>query len=127
MSSERRLQELEKRLQAMDAERVSLLREIHVLREEMPKIKCADCCHQKFLALNELAIEGHLRGPGIIGTYAIRADDSCVFLACDFDESTWQSDVTTFRDTMVALSVRDFCPPILKSQQKQLLIKNQLL
>ncbi len=169
MSNERRLQELERLLQTMDAERVSLLREIHVLREkksreaettcpllgrslarpdlstntnkvrlfldlfqarqdifprrwenpktgkagyapacanewvkpicQKPKIKCADCDHQKFLALNEQAVEGHLRGPGIIGTYAIRADDSCVFLACDFDESTWQSDVATFRDT----------------------------
>jgi superfamily II DNA or RNA helicase len=70
-----------------------------------PKIKCADCTHQKFLPLDESAVESHLRGSAVIGTYAIRSDDSCIFLACDFDETSWQLDVTTFRDTARSLGI----------------------
>jgi superfamily II DNA or RNA helicase len=70
-----------------------------------PKIKCADCNHQKFLPLDESAVESHLRGNFVIGTYAIRSDDSCIFLACDFDESSWQLDVATFKDTARSLGI----------------------
>lgn len=70
-----------------------------------PKIKCADCTHQRFLPLDESAVESHLRGSTIIGTYAIRPDDSCIFLACDFDETSWQLDVATFRDTARTLGI----------------------
>ena len=70
-----------------------------------PKIKCADCPNQKFLPLNESAVESHLRGNAVIGTYAIRSDDSCVFLACDFDETSWQLDVSTYRETARALGI----------------------
>lgn len=70
-----------------------------------PKIKCADCSHQRFLPLDETAVEAHLRGNSVIGTYAIKSDDSCVFLACDFDETSWQLDVATYRDTARSLGV----------------------
>jgi len=52
---------------------------------EKPRIKCTECRHQRFPALDERAIEAHLRGTHTIGTYALREDDSCVFLAADFD------------------------------------------
>lgn len=166
MNHEKRLQELESRLLKLDADRVSLLREIQSLREEIakdaeasrpllgratqysdistntnkvrlfldlfrarqeifpkrwenpktgkagyapvcgnewvkplcdkPKVKCADCPNQKFLPLDDSAVEAHLRGAATIGTYAIRSDDTCIFLACDFDETSWQMDVATF-------------------------------
>ena len=70
-----------------------------------PKIKCTDCNNQKFSPLDESAVEAHLRGSAVIGTYAIRTDDSCVFLACDFDETSWQSDVATFRDVARKLGI----------------------
>jgi superfamily II DNA or RNA helicase len=66
---------------------------------DKPKIKCGDCPNQKFLPLDESAVEQHLRGTATIGTYAIKEDDTCVFLACDFDETSWQADASTFRDT----------------------------
>lgn len=66
---------------------------------DKPRVKCSACPNQKFLALDETQIESHLRGQTTIGTYAIRTDDTCIFLACDFDESSWRSDVATFRDT----------------------------
>jgi superfamily II DNA or RNA helicase len=72
---------------------------------QKPKIRCTDCQNQKFLPLDLNAIESHLRGAVTIGTYAIRSDDSCVFLACDFDETSWKADVTTFRETGRSLGI----------------------
>lgn len=70
-----------------------------------PTIKCSDCSHQKFSPLNTVAVGAHLRGLATIGTYAIRADDTCLFLACDFDESSWQSDLLAFCETARSLGI----------------------
>lgn len=70
-----------------------------------PKIKCADCSNQKFLSFDEAAVESHLRGSATIGTYAIRSDDTCVFLACDFDETSWKLDVATYRDAARSIGI----------------------
>jgi superfamily II DNA or RNA helicase len=64
---------------------------------EKPRIKCTDCPHQKFPPLDEKAVELHLRGTHTIGTYAIREDDSCIFLAADFDGDGWWEDVQAYR------------------------------
>lgn len=61
-----------------------------------PQIKCMDCPHQKFPPLDEIAIEAHLRGTHAIGTYAIREDDSCIFIAADFDGDGWQNDAQAY-------------------------------
>ncbi len=72
---------------------------------QKPTIKCGECNHQKFLALNAVAVGAHLRGSVTIGTYAIREDDTCTFLACDFDESSWQADLLAFRETSGSLGI----------------------
>lgn len=72
---------------------------------QKPSIKCSDCSNQKFLPLNTLAVSNHLRGLSTIGTYAIRKDDTCTFLACDFDESSWQSDLLAYRKTAQSLGI----------------------
>lgn len=64
---------------------------------QKPMVKCSECPHQKFPKLDQYAAESHLKGFQTIGTYAIREDDSCSFLACDFDESTWKEDVLAFK------------------------------
>lgn len=64
---------------------------------EKPRIKCTDCPHQKFPPLDEKAVESHLRGTHTIGSYAIREDDSCFFLAADFDGDGWWEDVQAYR------------------------------
>ena len=53
---------------------------------------------KRFLPLDEKAIEGHLRGIQAIGVYALRTDDSCIFLAADFDGDGWQENVCAYRD-----------------------------
>lgn len=65
---------------------------------QKPNIKCSDCVHQKFPKLDESAAELHLKGIQTIGTYAIRSDDTCNFLACDFDEKSWKEDIITYKD-----------------------------
>jgi superfamily II DNA or RNA helicase len=45
-----------------------------------------------YLPLTDEAIERHLRGRESIGIYPLLGDDSCWFLACDFDGGTWQLD-----------------------------------
>ena len=46
-----------------------------------------------------------MRGTATIGTYAIREDDTCTFLACDFDESSWQADLLAFCDTAKSFGI----------------------
>jgi superfamily II DNA or RNA helicase len=70
-----------------------------------PKVKCTDCRHQKFPPLDAAAVEAHLRGTHTIGTYAIREDDSCIFLAADFDGEDWWPEVQAYRDAAASALV----------------------
>jgi superfamily II DNA or RNA helicase len=72
---------------------------------QKPTIRCGDCKHQKFPPLDSSAVESHLKGHTTIGTYAIRADDTCSFLACDFDESSWKEDVLAFKQAARELGI----------------------
>ena len=63
-----------------------------------PKVKCAECLHQRFPPLDERAVEAHLRGTHTLGVYAIGSDDTCRFLAADFDGEGWRDDVLAYRE-----------------------------
>jgi hypothetical protein len=62
-----------------------------------PKVKCTDCPNQAFLKLDGSAIRDHLQGKHTIGTYSILEDDSCTFLAADFDGKGWGADVIAYK------------------------------
>ncbi len=66
---------------------------------EKPRIKCSDCNNRKLLSINDQAIYHHLSGKKIIGTYALLSDETCWFLAADFDGDHWQEDATAFART----------------------------
>jgi superfamily II DNA or RNA helicase len=70
-----------------------------------PSVKCFDCRHQDYDALDEKVIEAHLRGNIIIGLYPLRRDDLCHLLAIDFDEQGWQQDCTALREVCVGFNV----------------------
>jgi superfamily II DNA or RNA helicase len=70
-----------------------------------PKVKCVDCRHQSYEALDEKVIEGHLRGNIVAGLYPLRRDETCHFLAIDFDEQGWQRDCATLREVCVAFDI----------------------
>ena len=63
-----------------------------------PTVKCFDCRHQSYDALDEKVIEAHLRGSIVAGLYPLRRDDSCRLLAVDFDEQGWQWDCVALRE-----------------------------
>ncbi len=63
---------------------------------EKPRVKCTACPHQAFPPLDADAVRDHLTGRHTIGTYAIRADDTCIFLAADFDGPGWRDDLTAY-------------------------------
>lgn len=63
-----------------------------------PTVKCFDCGHQSYDALDEKVIEAHLRGSIVAGLYPLRRDDFCHLLAIDFDEQGWQRDCAALRN-----------------------------
>ncbi len=72
---------------------------------EKPRVKCSECFHQAFPPLDEAAARDHLTGKHTIGTYAIRRDNSCVFLAADFDGAGWREDILAYRDAARVLGI----------------------
>ena len=63
-----------------------------------PAVKCFDCHHQSYDALDEKVIAAHLRGSIVAGLYPLRRDDFCHLLAIDFDEQGWQWDCAALRE-----------------------------
>ena len=63
-----------------------------------PRIKCIDCSERRFLAVTDDAIRCHLSGadarrePFVMGVYPLLIDETCHFLAVDFDGAGWPAD-----------------------------------
>jgi hypothetical protein len=70
-----------------------------------PKISCSKCKNKDYAALDEDVIENHLRGSIVVGVYPMLKDETCHFLAVDFDEADWQSDISMFRDVCIDLNI----------------------
>jgi superfamily II DNA or RNA helicase/very-short-patch-repair endonuclease len=72
---------------------------------EKPRIKCAECPHRRFLPMTDEVIRWHLTGadaegkPFVAGIYPLLADDSCWFVAIDFDKSGWREDASACLET----------------------------
>ncbi|KZZ85600.1 TOTE conflict system archaeo-eukaryotic primase domain-containing protein [Bacillus sp. SJS] len=64
-----------------------------------PKIKCQDCSHRLFTPLTPQVIYEHLNGIKTVGIYPLLEDNTCYFLAVDFDKKQWQDDVRAFIET----------------------------
>jgi superfamily II DNA or RNA helicase len=65
-----------------------------------PKEKCSVCAHKAYAPLDEKAIDDHLRGHNnlVVGIYPLCLDETCYFLAIDFDEGEWQKDISKLRE-----------------------------
>jgi len=76
---------------------------------DLPRIKCGECPNQAFQAVDDRAILNHLKGHHVMGVYPLLGDETCWFLAADFDKASWQDDVAalvgTCRGTGVPVSV----------------------
>ncbi|RLB87609.1 MAG: hypothetical protein DRH10_08890, partial [Deltaproteobacteria bacterium] len=74
-----------------------------------PKIKCHDCESRDFVPVTDEVIESHLLGGDVsmkrskrdytIGVYPLLQDETCWFLAVDFDKEGWMEDVSVYMDT----------------------------
>ena len=60
-----------------------------------PRVKCSQCDNRKYAELDNDAINRHLRGKEVLGIYPMLEDETCYFLAIDFDDDGWEKDVTT--------------------------------
>jgi superfamily II DNA or RNA helicase len=63
-----------------------------------PKIPCSKCKNKSYAVLDKNAIEDHLRGNTVVGIYPMLPDETCWFMAMDFDEADWLKDVSAVRD-----------------------------
>lgn len=78
---------------------------------EKPKIKCADCPHRRLLPVTDEVIRWHLSGRDdfehdfVMGVYPMLQDETCWFLAADFDQDTWQQDAGAFLETCTRLEL----------------------
>ena len=78
---------------------------------EKPRIKCAACPHRAFLPVTDDVIRWHLSGkdkagqPFVAGVYPMLADETCHFIAMDFDKESWQHDVLAVMETCRRLEI----------------------
>jgi hypothetical protein len=63
---------------------------------EKPRIKCGDCGSRLLLPLSDSVIYNHLAGEHTVGIYPLLEDDTCHFLAVDFDDAEWREDACAF-------------------------------
>ncbi len=71
-----------------------------------PQIKCGECPNQAFVPVGDDILRSHLAGKSAgssadftVGVYSMLPDETCWFLAADFDKRSWMQDVAAFRDT----------------------------
>ena len=64
-----------------------------------PRIKCSECPNRDLLPFTDTVIAAHLDGKITIGVYPLLPDETCWFLAADFDKTTWQADAHAFMET----------------------------
>lgn len=70
-----------------------------------PRMKCAECPNRDLIPLTDAVIAAHLDGKITIGVYPLLPDETCWFLAADFDKTTWQDDTRTFMETCQHFSI----------------------
>ncbi|PMC35750.1 restriction endonuclease subunit R [Bacillus sp. UMB0899] len=70
-----------------------------------PSIKCNQCQHRKLLPLTDKVLYDHLTGKTTIGIYPLLENETCWFLAVDFDKKSWQDDTKAFFQTCEKLEV----------------------
>ncbi|MEX0794666.1 MAG: DEAD/DEAH box helicase family protein [Pirellulaceae bacterium] len=83
---------------------------------DKPRIKCAACPHQRFLPVTDESVRRHLSGRDdagrdfVMGVYPLLRDETCFFLAIDFDKQNWREDAWAVMETCRRLGL----PPALE-------------
>jgi hypothetical protein len=78
---------------------------------EKPRISCGSCVKRNFEPVTDRVIRNHLAGcipvsfdggpsfPFVMGVYPLLPNETCYFLAVDFDKQSWQENVKAFMET----------------------------
>ena len=78
---------------------------------EKPRIKCAACPNRQFLPVTDEVIRRHLSGEDdngrefVAGVYPMLLNETCFFLAVDFDKAHWRDDVEAFRSVCTDMGI----------------------
>ena len=64
-----------------------------------PALRCGECDNRKLSPVTDNVIRRHLEGNITIGIYPMLEDETCHFLAIDFDKQAWQEDIKAFMET----------------------------
>ncbi|MFZ3041001.1 MAG: DEAD/DEAH box helicase family protein [Thiobacillus sp.] len=72
---------------------------------EKPRIKCGECGSRHLIPLSDAVLYDHLAGKHTVGVYPLLEDDTCHFLAIDFDEAEWREDARAFVQSCTELGV----------------------
>src|SRR5437016_10708904 len=84
----------------------AVVKDWNAINKSLPEDrKKVDQKTRKFLPLTDAVIEDHLLGKETIGVYALLPDETCWFLAADFDKTTWEYDSLAFLETCRELNV----------------------
>lgn len=78
-----------------------------------PQVKCGECLNQALIPVEDEIFRLHLMGKAsdnssdfVVGVYPMLSDETCWFLAADFDKKSWRQDVAAFRDTARAKGIQ---------------------
>ena len=63
-----------------------------------PQGTCSKCENTLYAEVDTRVIENHLRGNIVAGIYPMLSDETCFFLAIDFDDDDWQKDISAVRN-----------------------------
>lgn len=75
------------------------------------KTRCTECANRRFLPVTDDTFRQHLSGADergrdfVMGVYPMLLDETCFFLAIDFDNDTWREDIRVVRETCGKLGV----------------------
>lgn len=72
---------------------------------EKPRIKCSECSNRLLIPLSDSVIYDHLSGEHTVGVYPLLSDDTCHFVAVDFDQAEWKEDAQAFVQSCHELGV----------------------
>jgi superfamily II DNA or RNA helicase/very-short-patch-repair endonuclease len=75
------------------------------------RVKCPVCQNRRFLPLTDDVIRRHLSGRDetgkdfVVGVYPMLQDETCFFLAVDFDKKSWSEDAGAYLETCRQLNL----------------------
>ena len=75
------------------------------------KVKCAECPNRRLLPVTDEVVRSHLSGQDatgrefVLGVYPMLLDETCCFLAADFDKQSWREDVAAVLETCCQLEL----------------------